>query len=478
MFLLLKNGKIDKDNDAILIAKGKIVRIGRGEQIEKVVGGEVRRVDLKGNRVIPGLIDSHTHLIPYGLEKNRPDLSKARSAKEVVEILKGYERKLEGVIIGHGFDDSSWPDRLTRELLDQAFPDRPVLARRICGHLTVANLKALELIRGYHRYIDHDQGILLERPSLELERIFPPPEDEMMEAIGRGGEELLRLGITTIHDIVTGDYLHGYQRFKGVRPRVRAYLLKGWGRSLSRLGLSSGFGDDHLKVMGIKLFLDGSVGARTAAMSSPYRDRRGKGRLLMGRRELNHWLKVAEAGSLQLMIHAIGDRAIRMVAELPIPSGNPNRHRIEHAEVLTDELIFQIKKKGLLLSLQPNFTHFWGRPGGLYDRALGRFRLGLMNRLGSIMRMGIRFGIGTDLLPPDPKYVIKGAGEHIKKGERLSPDTLIRYYTEGGSYLAFDEDRLGRLKEGYLADITVLDEDNKALLTILAGEIVHNSLEP
>ena len=458
MFLLLTNAKIKEGLDGILIAKEKIVKIGPSDVLKRMVGGQVELHDLKGQRIIPGLIDAHTHLIPFGLELLRPDLKPARSPDDAIDIIKDYirEKRLEGTIIGYGYDDTNWRRPLERKILDWAFPRRSVLVRRICGHITIANRSALKMIPHSVKSVDRKTGVLLERPSLNLDNLFPASDQELDLAIGLAVRKLLGLGITTIHDIISSRHLRCYMRYKGVRPRVRAYLFGRDGWNLGQLGIASRFGDESFKIMGMKIFLDGSIGARTAALSEPYLDRGGRGRLLITKQKLRAWLKVAEANSLQLMIHAIGDRAIERVVDLPIGPDNPLRHRIEHAEILFDHLLDKVKKRNLLLSLQPNFTYFWGRGGGLYEKVLGRGRSRFINRLRTVERTGLRYGLGSDTMPPDPEYVLRGATGHILKEERIDFETVIKAYTEGSSYLAFDENHLGKIEEGYYADLVVL----------------------
>ena len=477
MFLLLVNGKIKPEQDAILIAKGKIVDVGKSDALQRAIGKNSTVIDLGGRYVIPGLIDSHTHLVPYGLELIRPDLKDINSPDEAVDKIREYLNRTytEGIVIANGYDDSKWEHPIDIRFLNQAFPDRPVAIRRICGHKTLVNSSALRLIPKKTRGINWKEGILLERPSLFLDQIFPPSEDEIDTAIEKASQKILSFGITTVHDITNRRYLKAYFRYHGHRPRIRIYLLDNDGRLLAETGIKSGFGTDDLKIMGIKLFLDGSIGARTAALSAPYRDNRTRGRILITRDRLRYWLELTRASSLQLMIHAIGDRAIMMAVDLPIMKDNPLRHRIEHAELIDNRLMDRIKEKNLMVSCQPNFIYQWGMPGGLYEKVLGRKRALILNRLKTLIDAGIKLGIGTDLMPPDPIIVIKGAQTHPNPDERIDFDTVIKYYTEGSAYLSFDENSLGRIEKKALADLVVLNskDDFNVYMVIQDGKIVE-----
>jgi predicted amidohydrolase YtcJ len=247
------------------------------------------------------------------------------------------------------------------------------------------------------------------------------------------------------------------------RIRIRTALYAYWHvlDAVIEAGFHSGLGDNYLKFQGIKIFMDGSIGARTAAMIKPYPGTNNFGRLLVDKERLKKMIRKAEENSLQLIIHSLGDRAtetvIRAFEDLKIKGGRL-RHRIEHLEVVSDRQLERIARLGLVVSMQPNFTKRWQRPQGLYERYLGPgYRH--MNPYRKVFAAGIPLVFGSDSMPMGPLYGIPGAIRHPDPLCRLDTAQAFRGYTERPAYAIFEEDRIGRIEPGMLCDLTVLDRD-------------------
>jgi hypothetical protein len=466
--IYLKNLTLFKDGkwiggQSILIKDGKIRRIGKFVEAK---GAQVYLFD-EGTLALPGFIDSHSHLASWGLKFLSPNLNQTKSIEEALQIVSDRVKELEGEnpLIFEGFDQSKWKEKRlpTRSDLDKVAPSHPVILRRICGHIAVANTLALKKLKGGIR--DWERGILDEGTSLSLRKLFPPSREEWKLAILKAQEEIIGMGITMVHEFGRGEVFNAYWELKEaglLKVRVRFNFYERDMKSLLRLGISSGFGDDILKIGGIKIFVDGSVGARTAAFFKGYRGVRKRGLLLRKKSRLEEAIRLAEEGGLQLLIHAIGDRAIRETVQSfkgALLGGNPLRHRIEHFEFPGEEDLGDIKKLGICLSMQPNFVVEWGGKEGMYREYLGDDYWRRNNPFGEIKRMGIKMAFGSDSMPFGPVYGMRGAVFHPVDGQSISLGESIRCYTENGAYLSFDEEKLGKIEEGYLADIVIFPKD-------------------
>jgi hypothetical protein len=475
----------------------------RGTRIEGVFRrpievAEEKVIDFKGRGlVVPGFIDCHTHLASYGLELSRPNLSHVRSKEEALDYIRSHVENSERgeVIIFEGFDQSKWvrEELPTREDLDRVAPLNPIVLRRVCGHMAIANTWALGMLPDNVKGVDPLSGIMYEYVPLNLNNLFPPSHLNLKEGILRAQKRFLEMGITVIHEFGGGRQFRAYQELeRGGLLKLTVYFSF-YDRhldSLESLGIIGRFGGKRLRILGVKTFADGSVGAGTAAFSSCYLGTRKRGKLLKPRGELIGLFRRCEELGLTLSVHAIGDRAISQVIETAsrsIPKKNPYRHRIEHGEFLNEELLFLLKSSGLFLSMQPNFVERWGKKDGLYMRKLGRRGL-RSNPFGSVINFGIPIAFGSDTMPPGPSYGLKGAVNHPVEDERISLEEAIKIYTKGGAYFLFSEDKVGEIRKGREADLLVFLPSNfnitkepklfdKPELVLKRGEIVVGTIE-
>jgi predicted amidohydrolase YtcJ len=479
---------------AILIKDGVIEKIYKKKpRLTKAL----KKYDLKGNHVIPGFIDSHTHLISRGIELQRIDLEGCSSVDECLDKLRIGLRSSKKIIFASNWDESNWhsskKEEFDRHTLDKISRKIPVIMRRICGHFAVINTFALDSIPRHWHIVDREKGYLYEDAALYLNDIFPPDQMMLQRAVKLGSAEALSKGITTVHEIANPRrfrLLQDIKRENELKLRFSVYILLKSSKDILTAGFPSGLGDDFLKFSGVKIFLDGSIGAKTAALTKPYSGDKDTGKILMSSKKLEEIVRTAEKNGIQLMIHSIGNkttvRVLGVFAKIlktqdRIRNRNPWRHRLEHLEMLDPALIKKIARLKLICSMQPNFAWRWQNPGGLYEQYLGN-RYKTMNCFKDVLKAGNRLAFGSDCMPLGPLYGLQGAILHPFACGRLKPVDAFRCYTQGGAFATFDEKRKGRLDTGFLADLVVLDkspisEKNthqiKILMTMVNGEFVY-----
>lgn len=451
----------------------------------------VRRINLKNRFVIPGFIDSHTHLIGRGIELQRINLETCRSLEDCLEKMRSGLRTEHEVVFGSNWDETAWRSRdyrqLTRHTLDAISRKRPVIMRRICGHFAVVNTCALKIIPRTWRIVDRKKGHLYEDAVLNLDDIFKPTDSMLTQAIDLGMAEALKTGITSVHEITKPRRFRFLQRAKARRRlklRWACYFKSQYLDNVLAAGLTNGLGDDFLKFCGIKVYLDGSLGARTAALSRPYTGTRTRGTLLFSERQLLGIAQTAQENDLQLMIHAIGNRASALAVNVSQKvSGQKSRlrHRIEHLEVADGHTIRIMARLGLIASMQPNFTARWQQPGNMYEQYLGN-RFKKMNCFRQFANVGVTVVFGSDCLPLGPLYGLQGAIFHPFTCGQCTPLQALKMYTQTPAYATFDENRKGEIAEGKLADLVVLDKNPlvkqnhghiNVLMTMVNGNIVY-----
>ncbi len=453
--------------------------------------GAAQRIDLEGAYVLPGFVDSHIHLSALALNRLRCDLSTATSARDLCERMALWAgAHPDGpMLVGVDFDESGWENAQlpTRVMLDGVDNRRPVLARRICGHIGVVNTPLVQRLQKRPGLVDEDTGVVREHVLWEAGRLWTADPADVKRSYQAAIEGLHRLGITTIHDIVERDNFETYVEgvSKSAAPLRIDALVHTNPRDLEyyrRTCVESGALD--FRVVGVKCFLDGSLGGRTAALNADYNDGPGWGTLLM-RREVLHALadECFENGHV-LAVHAIGDRAIDLAASAlrDFPKGT-RQFRLEHCEVSGPTQIENLRWAPVFLSLQPNFLRRWGGPGGLNERRLGTGRNQWCNPYRSFLDTGLDCVFGSDGMPPGPLYGLKGAIEHPLQAQRLSPKEAIACYTSRPHALEAHRRNAGVLENGRVADMVVLDRNPmtedldtvEVSKTVIGGQIVFDS---
>jgi len=430
--------------------------------------------DAKGRPVLPGFIDAHMHPISMGLKKLRLDLSQIQSLKELLEVVHNsaslLPRPSSRFLIGYDWDESLFADEHrypTRWDLDKVAPDLPIALRRIDGHLWVVNTKGLQLLNlpEDHPFVfkteGQPNGLLADEAIRFLEPFIEPKLDEKREALSIASQIALEHGVTTLADLYAD--LEVYEslvkddgleiRFVCCVPPATAQQLKaplGWNIAKERC-----------EAKFVKLFLDGSIGAHTAAMREPYADMPDEtGRLLLRDRTAEGLMLEFNDMGWRLAVHAIGDLAIDQAIEafrfVRMEGKSFLRHRLEHIEVLQPEHIGWMKRLNLVASMQPNFVARWQQEGRLYQIRLGWERAKRMNPFGSILRAGVPLAFGSDGMPFGPIYGIVGALTHPEPSEQISLRQALLAYTQGAAFACSIENQVGTIASGKLADLVVL----------------------
>ncbi|HET9887761.1 MAG TPA: amidohydrolase family protein, partial [bacterium] len=413
--LALLHGRLDPSSGrsvSLLAIDGRIALLASAEEVLAKAPSGCAIYDLEERLLSPGFVDAHMHFHSMGVRAARPSLSDARSLAEAMEIVRcGAQRARGEVLVAEGWDETKWksPQRPTRQDLDAALPDRAVIARRICGHAGAANTPALRWLEEHwgRRGIDFETGTMLEHPILSLDGLLPRTREEEEEAFEAAAALCFSFGVTTASDFPRPDSLRAYAARTAGGPLplpVHAYLIdpeKNWRDILG------GSTRENFRVHGFKLFSDGSIGARTAALFEDYADRAGtRGDLLLDALTMSTWMHAAHSQDLAVAVHAIGDRAIAEVlaAFAQCPSGESTRcgDRLEHLEMPRQGDAEKLSRMGVRPCMQPNFVAEWGRPGSMYERALGATRVRAMNPLRSVLRAGCGLFFGSDGMPLSP----------------------------------------------------------------------------
>ena len=499
--------------DSVVLVEGdRITAVGSRETIMIPKGADL--IDASGKTVIPGLNDAHTHFLWMGMRMvTTIDLSGTQSIAEAVELVKERldEAEKGDWILGRGWDDSKWEERRFTEKkdLDPISPDNPVVLTRVCGHMITLNSKALEMAGITEDTPDPPGGKVDKNADGELTGVlrdanqliqpFIPPETQEMavEGIERASDYALSLGCTSIQDAGLGEFgVRAYQKAyeKGVL-KVRANIMwrEGLSESVEALGSHIGFKKGKIRLGPVKLLIDGSLGARTAALYEPYEDDPStKGLTMMSSEELNERVMNLHRQGHQVAVHAIGDYGVDLVINaieeaLRVSPRKDHRHRIEHCEILSSNQIERIRQLGIVASMQPNFVGEWSGPEGLYEARLGKRRLRQNNPYRLLLDEGVKLAFGSDCMPFHPLYGIWSAVNHPIKDSRITLEEATRSYTLESAYASFEEDIKGSIEAGKLADIVVLEKDLtdipaeeikdvRAHITIVGGKILYTVL--
>lgn len=468
--------------DALAVVGERIVALG---DAAKAMPAE-RVIDLRGRALIPGFVDAHNHFVSYGVRLMRLDLSRVR---DKIELLSSVTERAgmtpaDGWIVGHSWDETKWDDPAmpTLDELDKASGGRRMLLQRVDRHggfVSTPAANAAGLPKG---------GFLVEEDYAKVVDLTEPSLPTLVKGIAAASRRAHELGVTSSHVIAHGQDLAALQaaREAGVLGvRVSCYLGEELIEYALGLGARRGLGDGWIRVMGLKLYSDGSFGSRTAAVSFPYLDKPGESGMFMhAEGKLESLVKRARAGGLQLAVHAIGDRAARRVLDAFESAGvtAAERARIEHLELVTDEDIRRAAAMGIVASVQPNFTGEWGHKGGMYEARLGWPAASRLNRFRAYAEAGLPLAFGSDDMPLGPLYGIRSAVEAPEPSQRVSVEQAIQAYTAGAAWAGFGENEVGALREGLLADLVVLSGDPRSAdvaglavdLTVLGGVVVHD----
>ncbi len=457
---LITNARIfgHEDADTIAIDRGRIVYVGRDHGLEAK-----NTFDLSGGYVLPGFIDSHAHLLSTGLEQTRLNLFEYEAKIEAIDAIRRYAEKHDKVV-AYRWDESRWrddPTYITASDLDGIV--KPVVAFRRDGHMAVANDQAMRSI-GQHR----PDGIFREEDMQMLDPLVKPGEEEYVQALQTAIGISASLGITGVRDIVDRATYDAYRRIKS---NVRIFKV------IYAEDLFAGFGSDPSD-WGVKTFLDGSLGARTAAHEGW--DTKN---LKMSEQQFERFCEGTWSRNLPVAVHAIGDLAVRVAAETMHRHAGRQRNSIEHFELVEDGVL-DIIDANTIVSAQPNFLE-WAGHGGMYQDRLGESWLYRNNPYRDILDKGLKLAFGSDSMPLGPMYGIHYAVNSEFSQQRITFEEAVRSYSEAGSYLIGAENWIGRIETGYSADFAVFNERNiedrrrlkeaKPLMTIVHGNTIYDA---
>lgn len=535
--LILHNGRIWRGREhgscaAVAVWQGKVLATGSDAEVFALRGPDTEVIDLEGSFACPGLIDNHLHLISTGITMGFVDAS-PEAAPTLAALLDRIAARVAstpkgGWVRARGYDQVKLDvgRHPTREDLDRIAPDHPVFLTRACGHISIANSRALEMAG-----IDETtpvpegavigvtdgrlNGLLAENAQTLVKAVLPVASAaEMIDAIERAGRHLLSFGITSCMDAAVG-HVAGFSEIQayamakvaGRLPvRVRLSLLGDPTMSIVeeswRAGLVAGAGDDMLRVGGVKIFLDGSTGGRTAWMTKAYDGQPDNiGVQMLPDETVEALVKDYHDRGYQMTCHAIGDGAIEQLitAYEKALAANPDpdrRHRIEHCGFSTADQHKRMQAAGILPAPQMTFIHHFGDS---YISVLGEARGKSAYPIATWVRLGLKPSTGSDspVCTPNPFPNLHamttretGKGTVMDAGQRLTPEEALQAYTEYGAWSQKAEARKGQLIAGQWADIAVFDNDllaadpatilsgTKCLLTLLAGRVVHDARQP
>lgn len=511
----------DEVAEAVAVKGNKILAVGKTEEVLELRGPETRVIDLVGNSLLPGFIDSHLHMLLYGTNQLGVDCKNGvRSIKDMTTRLAERARATPGGnwIRGWGYNDQRLAEgrHPTRKDLDEVSKDHPIIAVRTCNHISAVNSKALELL-GISRdtpdpdggKIERDEngeptGVLKETAHMHAFEVSRYSDEEIVEALCVANEDFVQLGITSIHE--AGGYGPDQMRamYRAVadgRVKVRIYAMvcslnrsEEFVEKMVDAGIVTGVGDDHFRVGPAKIFTDGSSSGPTCATREPYTsDPNDSGILYYSQEEIDDILGAAHRAGFQITAHAIGDKAVEMVVNCIEKSlrerpREDHRHRIEHTGMVPPDLLERIEALGIVPIPNPAFFYEFGEG---YVKNYGE-RVEHMFPLSDYAEKGIVAASGSDapVTVPDPMRGIYCAvtrrtesGTAIGESQRTTLLHAIRTFTFNGAYASFEEDRKGSIEPGKLADLVALDGSIlsapaerilsiRPTLTMIGGEIV------
>jgi predicted amidohydrolase YtcJ len=516
--LIVSMDKWKRTYEAAALKDGKIIALGKEQMIKEYNGPYTEMINLEGKTVLPGFIDAHQHIFNTGFNLLNINCNFSSSAEIIKAIKKQAEKsKPDDWIIGWGYNESNFFNDDPLDKNDFKDIENPVYISRYCLHTAVVNERALQLagISG-DTYIEggifekDNQGRLtgvLKEKAMDLVRHVMPPftEKSLEEMILRANNEYIRYGITSVHEAGLGFFSGTMDEFKVMQRlyaekklsvRTYAMILTDFFEHVNAIKLQSNFGNEYLKVGSIKLFCDGTLGGQTAAVSVKYLNSESNNGIFMySDEELEKKIVEAHKAGYQVAIHAMGDAAIDKVLSLfekalqKYPRSN-HRHRIEHAAVVSEDIIKKMKTLGVIPVPQYGLIHAMG---DIYMKVLDKPAYDYVFASKTFYDEGLKPAGSSDspVIDFSPLAGIYAAMSRKTKNksvflpeQRLSLLEAIETYTVFGAHASFDEEIKGTLEVGKLADMVVLPtnfmqfnaeevKNTVVDMTIIGGEIVY-----
>ena len=504
---------------AVAVQGGTIAAVGDSATIARRVGQPTRVLTAPG-MVAPGFMDEHLHFVDGGFQLASVDLRPADSPQDFITRLAAFaaEKRPGEWITGGDWDHERWAGAPLprREWIDSVTPNNPVFVNRLDGHMALANSAAFRLAKLDRRTRDipggvivrdrngEPTGILKDEAMGPVYAVIPQAGDAQRDAaLRRAMEHAASKGVTTVNHVsVAWPDLGAYLRAKaGDALTVRAALyfpLQDWRRvadTVARIGR----GDDRVWIGGVKGYVDGSLGSTTALFYEPYADDPSTpGVLTTPEDSLRRWIGGADSAGLQVVVHAIGERANGLLLDIydsvaQAHGARDRRFRVEHAQHLRRSDIDRIARSGVVASMQPYHAADDGRWA---EKRIGPERIKTTYAFRSLLDRGAHLAFGSDwtVAPIDPILGIHAAvtrrtldGKHPGgwvPEEKITVEEALTAYTAGDAYGIFAEDRRGRLVPGYQADLVLLDRDltrippetidqTAVTATVMGGKVVY-----
>ncbi len=506
-----------------LAAKGEqIVAVGSNSEI-KALGEAERVVDAGGRLLVPGFIDSHVHFISGGFGLSSVQLRDAKTPEEFASRLGDFAATVPAGtwITGGDWDHELWGGELPRrDWIDEVTPDHPVFVSRLDGHMALANSAAMRAAGLDHTVDDVSGGTIVRNEAGEPTGIFkdnamgliasaiPDPSLELKDrALAAAMQYVNQQGVTSVHHVGSWDHLDTFTRgWKAGLLTTRVYAavpLDSWERLRDTIAAGTygpeGRGDDWLRIGGLKGFVDGSIGSHTAAFHEPFTDApEDTGLYVNTPEDLYEWTSKADKAGMQIIIHAIGDRANNMLLDIYERVSKENgdrdrRFRIEHAQHLAPSDIARFGALDVIPSMQPYHAIDDGR---WVEKVIGPERVKGTYAFRSLLDAKAKLAFGSDwsVAPPTPLEGIYGAvtrrtldGKNPDgwvPEQKITVEEALRAYTQTAAYASFEEDRKGMLTVGRLADFVLLSQDLFSIppeeirdvdveLTVVGGKVVY-----
>jgi len=489
--------------EAFYIENSIFKAVGTTDEILKFTKLQGDIVDLKGKTVVPGFNDAHMHFLMYAVQKNNVNLLNVPSIDNMVslsiEYIKNRNIPSEEWIISRGWNHDLFSEKRlpTRYDLDKISADHPIYFSRICGHIGVVNSKALKLLNidsetnnPLGGIIDKENGIptgILRENALNLVSDFLPnmSKDQIKRALKSAFMDALKVGITTIQteDLTQcgsiDNLLAAYRELEDEQNLPIRFILQlnlPDEKSISyatSLGLKSKIGSNVLKIGPVKLFVDGSLGARTAAMKEKYCDTDTTGVLIYNQADLDNITKLAHNAGFQISIHAIGDNAIETILnsyeKIKVSPQNENlRLTIVHCTFTSDELLSRFKILNVVANIQPAFVM---SDYSIVENAVGKTRAENSYAFKQMVNANIPIAFSSDA-PVELFNPIEGIYAAVNRkdllglpsrgfntSQSLTVIEALKAYTLGPAFMSFEEDIKGSISIGKLADFAILSQD-------------------